>query len=150
MEITFLGAVRMHGIENHAGSSQQVHHRHQETDIAIVEIRNYLEDRWSRKSVGIAAGKLAQEDKAYLPHAMIEQRAPEMYPVTIAGGALAQVTDNPLPLILREPLGVSGTGRQVDQEDDAQHHSGQPLHQETATASRPVRPCPGDQEGLRR
>jgi hypothetical protein len=37
MEVAFLGAVGVHGIENHAGSAQQVHHRHQETDIAIAE-----------------------------------------------------------------------------------------------------------------
>ena len=45
----------------------------------LLRRRDCLEDRWSRKSVGIAAGKHAQEDQAYLPHAVIEQRAPEMY-----------------------------------------------------------------------
>ena len=44
--------------------------------------------------------------------------------------------DNPLPLILREPLGLGGTGRQVDQEDDAQHARQATLPPGTAIASK--------------
>ena len=59
-----------------------------------------------------------------------EQRAAEMDSVAIASCALAQVMDNPLPLFLREPLGLSGTDRQVDQEDDAQQDGWQPFDQD--------------------
>jgi hypothetical protein len=99
-----------------------------------------LEDRRRRKSVGIAAGKHAQENKAYLPHAVIEQRTPELTRDHRPAAALLNVVENPLPLISVSHLASSGTGRQVDQEDDAQQDGRQPFEQK--------QPLPAGQSGL--
>ncbi len=92
------------------------------------------------KGVGITAAEHAKENQAYLPHSGIQQRTPNSSTMHIDGARVTCVMENPLALLPGEPGGFPGTGRQVEQKDNAQHEGRQPFDQE--------QPLPAGKTGL--
>ena len=112
MQICFAGAVGMHCIQDHAECSEQSHECGKESDISNGEACLFEQDCGRGERVGVGSEYHAEEQQADLQDSRVEQRPAYVGAVNVGSGLLFQLALEPAFLLLREPLGVSGSVRQ--------------------------------------
>ena len=117
--------------------------------LVTVKPVSFKQDCRGGKCVGVGSEYHAEEQQADLQDSRVEQRAAYVGAVNVGSGLLFQLALEPALLLLREPLGVSGSVRQKKKKDDAEQNGRRAFHKKQPLPTREPKPAVKVEEGTR-